>query len=252
MKNVRFTAYKSTRPVLLQEVTSIVENGLRELAAKYTENIPNEFIVDVYSAAFDRYIEESTLYKPFLSSVKQCYDSTIAECTRRTLQYDELDIMLKKRDDVHFSKMQAAEEEFTAKLRVSEAKINVLQATAKESTTNTAKLVLENSKLHESNLMLKKELEASKNTSGLLSAQLARLAEDKLKSDSVESARLLELSQLKQQEMTLNNELERLVPAQAFPVHALLYVLFPCVILNLFLFSVILIFILILFVPQVA
>ena len=209
MKNVRFNAYKSTRPALLQEINTMIDHDRKILDQKFGQNLPKGSILQSYSAAFARYIEESTLYKSFLSEVKRRYGEAVSECHERSQLYDELDIMLKARDESHQNQLKDALEESTIQIKDLESKLESSRELAKSSAISLSKLTVEHTKLQEVNQQLRKDLDAGKVTIGLLSAQLARLAEDKLKSDAQESAHLLELAHLRQLETTLNNELDR-------------------------------------------
>jgi hypothetical protein len=209
MKSARFNAYKSTRPALLQAINAHVENGLRQLRLQYGEDIPKRRALDVYSSAFDMYIDESTLYKPILTSVKKCYDDIIEEDRQRAIMLNDVDALLQDRDDQHAQRIEKTNQDWQVQVKDLEAKLNAAQMAAKESATKISKLTLENSKLTEAGLHSKREADAAKTTNGLLATQLARLAEDKLKSDAADAAMQVELAHIKQSEATLNAEMER-------------------------------------------
>lgn len=187
----------------------MIEHDSKNLHRKFGDSIPKSSLLESYSAAFSRYVEESTLYKPFLREVKRRYDEAISDCSERSKRYDELDVMLKARDESHQNQLKDALEEAN-KLKIElELKLETAREQAKITAASLSKLNSENSKLQETNHQLRKDLDASKVTTGLLSAQLARLAEDKLRSDAQESAHLLELAQLRKLETTLNIERDR-------------------------------------------
>jgi hypothetical protein len=209
MKSARFNAYKSTRPALLQAITTHVENGLRQLRQQHGEDVPKRRALEVYSSAFGMYIDESTLYKPILTSIKKCYDDIIEEDRQRAIMLNDVDALLQDRDGQHAQRIEKTNQEWQAQVQELEAKLNAAQVSAKESATKISKLILENSKLTESSLQSKREAEAAKTTSGLLATQLARLAEDKLRSDAVDAARQVELAHIKQTEAALNTEMAK-------------------------------------------
>jgi hypothetical protein len=122
---------------------------------------------------------------------------------------NDIDALLQDRDDQHAQRIEKTNQDWQAQVKDLEAKLSTAQMAAKESATKISKLTLENSKLTEAGLHSKREADAAKTTSGLLATQLARLAEDKLKSDAADAAMQVELAHIKQSEVTLNAEMER-------------------------------------------
>lgn len=211
VKNVRFNAYKSTRPALLLEINSILSIGEKKLIAEYGENVPQTEFLNMYAEAFNRYIEESTLYQPFLSKVKAYYDESIKDKDLKLEDYQNFDSKLDEKDELYARQLNEATlslkaqvEELNAKLKASK----VLEDTFLE---NVKVLTQENGRLVEMNTSLRKEADTSRSTSASLASALARMAEEKLKFDMLESCRLQEISSSKQLEVSLNTELDRFV-----------------------------------------
>eukprot|EP01041_Mallomonas_annulata_P000948 gene948-1843_t len=79
-KAVAFKPYVNSNPALLQEVNNIVTTGLVNLRKVDVSNTTsNELdVLQIYSEAFERFIDEFTIYRPFLLSVKHEYDKIVS------------------------------------------------------------------------------------------------------------------------------------------------------------------------------
>lgn len=209
LKNARFSAYKSTRPALLVEITSIVNIGERKLQAQYGENIPRQELLTLYTGAFNRYIEESTLYQPFLRKLKEHYDGTIEECGVKLASYEHFDQQLAEKDAERINKINESTLALRTQVEQLSAKLKTMQASEETLLDNVKALTQENTRLQETAAALRKESDTSRSTAASLSSALARMADEKMKFDLVESSRLLEISNGKQLEVSLNVELDR-------------------------------------------
>lgn len=209
LKNVRFNAYKSTRPALLTEINALVTTGLRGIEQEFGDNIPEHLKLGLYSKAFERYIEESNLYQPFLRSMKDEYDETVRRQLRKLLSYADFDKQLDNKDLTHSQQLTEATRELQQRIADLEEKLKVSQSSEKNLGKSVKNLTQENTKLQDTNALLRKELEASKATSNALSTSLARLVDDKNKSDALESSMMVDLSHSKQIESSLNFEIEK-------------------------------------------
>ena len=209
IKNIRFNAYKSTRPALLQEITNCVDNGMNKLKQIHGDEIPHDQELALYSETFEKYIEESTLYKPFLQAVKKKYDDTIAFHSKKLEYYDTFDNILQENEEKYQTKLNESILESKELINKLELKLQETILLNKTSLNKIDELNLVNKKINEENISIKKECEGLKTTCSLLASQLTRLAEEKIKNDTTESLHLLELSKLKENEISFNNEIDR-------------------------------------------
>jgi chromosome segregation ATPase len=208
LKNVRFSAYKSTHPDLLAEMTHMELTGMQALRAEFGENIPETSRIELASKILERFIEESTLYKTILRSCKDQYDHAISALTEKVDSYAGFDEQLEQKDKAHSEEVKKATGKLTERIDELESKLHKLQKNEKCVNVEVQALTTENIRL--TNLMqaMQKELEASKTTCSTLATSLNRMSEEKLKYEALDSAKSLELAQTKQSETMLRSELE--------------------------------------------
>lgn len=211
LKNVRFNAYKSTRPALLLEINSILSIGERKLQNEFGDKVPPQELLSLYAGAFSRYIEESTLYQPFLLKVKAQYDSSVEEWNAKLDSYKHFDQQLLDKDTEYADKLEESTLALRTQVEQLNTKLKVLKASEEALLENVKTLNHENSRLVDMNNSLRKEADTSRSTAASLSSALARMAEEKLKFDVLESGRLQEISNSKQLEISLNAELDRYI-----------------------------------------
>jgi chromosome segregation ATPase len=96
--SVSFQPYRSTRPQLLVEINAIVEAGLRDLEGRADTPSPR---LSVYRMAFQRFIDEFTIYGPFLQSVKHEYDDCIDQLWERLREVATVHADLAVKDEEH-------------------------------------------------------------------------------------------------------------------------------------------------------
>ena len=210
LKNVRFNPYRSTRPELLAEINAFVNNGVRKLNGEFGDDIPNKDMVNLYGAAFQKYIDESTLYQSFLRSTKGYYEARLTELTAKVLSYQDFDRQLEDKELQHSNIRNEAQQVANLRIAELEAKLKKLQTSEQTLLAEVQRLSNENVRQVETTNLVKKELEASRNTCNALSNSLARMVDDKSKSDIVEAARYLETVQCRQTEQALSLEVDRL------------------------------------------
>jgi chromosome segregation ATPase len=209
VKNARFNAYKSTRPALLTEINLLVDSGLQRIEREFGENVPEHLVLDVYSKGFERYINESSLYQPFLRRTKDEYDRTILRQLNKLATYVDFDKQLQHKDAQHSNQLSETVNELQLQIKELESKCKELQSNEIILNTTLKNLASENTRLQDANALLKSEVEASKGTCNSLSTSLARLVDDKNKSDILESTMMVNLSHCKQVENSLNLEIDK-------------------------------------------
>ncbi|RYG95634.1 hypothetical protein EON65_55680, partial [archaeon] len=181
-KTAAFQPYKSTRPDLLQQLNHMVEQGMRNLhinpSSEHKEHEELEKSYIVYSTAFQVFIDESTLYQPFLSSVKDAYGAYV-ESLRQDIQLvmEKLDSQVSVEEKFEH-KMKMTVKQHEQKLEAQQDIIKGLNTRLKQAEEGNAQLELDFSRHKESTVQMKKNYEDLKTTCALLTSSLSRMEED--------------------------------------------------------------------------
>jgi uncharacterized coiled-coil protein SlyX len=244
-KGMKFQAYKSTRPDLLNELNKSVADGLHSIAKNYPHlfspetspnpqnkygsttspvNIPPSPMktqsaedaslysaerLRVYATAFQKFIDESTIYQRFLQDTKDTYDSYVLELLDKLSMFNsnvvqtskreiELSKQLVERDEVHQLKVDKINE----KVRALESRLQTLEMEKSISDT-------ECSKAKEQMMNMKREYDEMKGTCLTLTNGLSRMEDEHRSYQNNEAGRLTELTYLRASEQKLNEEIER-------------------------------------------
>eukprot|EP00596_Hydrurales_sp_CCMP1899_P011017 CAMPEP_0119045208 /NCGR_PEP_ID=MMETSP1177-20130426/38036_1 /TAXON_ID=2985 /ORGANISM="Ochromonas sp, Strain CCMP1899" /LENGTH=127 /DNA_ID=CAMNT_0007016595 /DNA_START=135 /DNA_END=515 /DNA_ORIENTATION=+ len=100
-KNLAFLPFKSSSPDLLAELKRLIEGGLREVRIEDREDVLDARLV-VFQKAFQRFIDDFGIYRPFLESVKLEYDNMIDELWQRirSVPTNELEYAMKEERNI--------------------------------------------------------------------------------------------------------------------------------------------------------
>eukprot|EP01031_Cornospumella_fuschlensis_P028312 gene28312-34184_t len=213
-KSAAFTPYKSTRPDLLQQLNHMVEQGRKSLrvdaSSEHKDHEEAEKNFMVYSTAFQVFIDESTLYQPFLASVKDAYE-TYASSLRQDIQLamERLDsqVSIEEKFD---HKMKLTVKEHEQKVSSLQDTIKDLKERLKKSENDKGQVELDYNRHKDGTVQMKKNYEDLKTTCALLTSSLSRMEEDYRNYQMQESNRAMELTSLRANEQKLNEEIERL------------------------------------------
>jgi hypothetical protein len=212
-KSIRFHPYKSTRPDLLYKIKDILAVGSRDLGKKYVDqDVPEQEWVNLYSTAFEEYIQASTMYQAFLRETKTHYDKHIEELANRVLSYRDFDETLERKEKEHESTLQRS-------LLESKQRIRELEKSSANLNNNFGSMYSELQTTTEENKLLvdrmdslKREVTSCKLTIQSLTQSLQRVDEEKSKAELKESSLTLELNDYRRHELTMaaeNYELQK-------------------------------------------
>ena len=212
-KSIRFHPYKSTRPDLLYKIKGILAVGSRDLGKKYVDqDVPEQEWVNLYSTAFEEYIQASTMYQAFLRETKTHYDKHIEELANKVLSYRDFDETLERKEKEHESTLQRS-------LLESKQRIRELEKSSANLNNNFGSMYSELQTTTEENKLLvdrmdslKREVTSCKLTIQSLTQSLQRVDEEKSKAELKESSLTLELNDYRRHELTMaaeNYELQK-------------------------------------------
>jgi chromosome segregation ATPase len=212
-KSIRFHPYKSTRPDLLYKIKGILAVGSRDLGKKYADqDVPEQEWVNLYSTAFEEYIQASTMYQTFLRETKTHYDKRVEELADKVLSYKDFDETLERKEKEHESTLQRS-------LLESKQRIRELEKSSANLNNNFGSMYSELQTTTEENKLLvdrvdslKREVTSCKLTIQSLTQSLQRVDEEKSKAELKESALTLELNDYRRHELTMaaeNYELQK-------------------------------------------
>lgn len=212
-KSAAFQPYKSTRPDLLQQLNLMVDQGMRNLhvnpSSEHKEHEELEKGYIVFSTAFQVFIDESTLYQPFLTSVKDAYESYTASLRQDIqLAMERLDSQVSIEEKFEL-KMKETVKEHEQKLKAQLDTIKDLSNRLKQTEEAKGQIELDFNRHRDSTVQMKKNYEDLKTTCALLTSSLSRMEEEYRNYQLQESNRAMELTSLRANEQKLNEEIER-------------------------------------------
>lgn len=128
---------------------------------------------------------------------------------KKLASYVDFDKQLENKEKQHSNQLNETVNELQLQINELNGKLKASQESEKSLNKTVKNLGTENSRLLEAEGLLRKELEATKATCNALSISLARLVDDKNKSDMLESSMMVDLSHCKQVENSLNMEIDK-------------------------------------------
>jgi chromosome segregation ATPase len=233
-KQVQFQAYKSTRPDLLTKLTSMITKGLFDLQRAYENdqkqnnnqidlnNANSEILTNIsqtkfleekfliYSSAFERYIEESTLYKKVLEEIHDAYHEYIYNLQSRFSTGNDITVILERKDQEWQNKIQDMQQLNALKYQVSQETNKLLEKKIYHLENDKQRLENELCKSRESYSVIKKEYDEIRTSCVTLTSGLSRMEEEHRVYQMNETNRLTELSHSKATEQKFAEEIERL------------------------------------------
>lgn len=220
-KTVQFQPYKSTRPDLLQKLTSLITKGLMDLQKDYERSttqdetsasklvfLQNKF--HLFASVFERYIDESTLYRKVLEEIHDSYHDYIDELETQVQLNGNTPELLHNKEKEFQKKLQETEQIQNLKYQVLQEKNSLLEKRIHFLEMDKQKTEAEATKWKDSYHALKKEYDDLRATTITLTAALSRMEEEHRVYQMNESNRMTELTHSKASEQKLNEEIERL------------------------------------------
>ena len=212
-KPITFNHHQTTHPILLQEVNNMVSEGLNKLSkvANAGENDQSDGIekVDIYSKAFQRYINDCNIYQPFLLSVKQEYDKIVNLYSGQIHMINSLQ-----------SQLATKEHEFLFRLKEVEQAHSIAMADADQHKKMLEKIIADKERdLNATNLQVahykkiaekaEKELLEARGSCVTLTSSLTRLEEERRSGVQREQASDYEILALKTSAEKMTEEVEK-------------------------------------------
>ncbi len=250
-KGMKFQAYKSTRPDLLNDLNKLIADGLQSIAKSYPHlfspqasphhkfantnghltssvsasiapspsNNPNEQDASLYSAerlrvyatAFQRFIDESTIYQRFLQDTKDTYDAYIIELLDKLSAFNT-NVVQTSRREVELSKqLVELDEVHQHKLDKINEKVRLLESRIQSIDVEKSLIEADCAKSKDQMIQMRREYDEMKGTCVTLTNGLSRMEDEHRSYQNNEAGRLTELTYLRASEQKLNEEIERYI-----------------------------------------
>jgi hypothetical protein len=208
-KNLAFLPFKSTSPDLLAELKRLIEGGLREVRIEDREDIFDARLV-VFQKAFQRFIEDFGIYRPFLESVKLEYDNMIDELWQRlrSVPTNEIEYAMKEERNIIAMKDMKIQHTIQIKDMGDQRKAIITSNLLKERDMKNAEVAAKSVQIE--NEKLQQELEEAKKSITMLTKALNGLEEEKRLHDEREIAHSTENSSLYSSIQKALEDIERL------------------------------------------
>lgn len=219
-KGIKFQAYKSTRPDLLGDLTRMVEDGLSKVTKtmpRGPSNVHDEtddlFVAErlrIYSDAFQKFIDESTIYQHFLQDTKDTYDSYIFTILDKLAVFNSNAAQVSKREIELAKQIEQLKDTHNEQVNKLQSNIRVLEGRIVGMENDKLQVQAEYAKGREGVTQMKKEFDEMKNTCATLTSGLSRMEDEHRHYQAIEAGRLTEITYLRASEQKLNEEIERL------------------------------------------
>jgi chromosome segregation ATPase len=204
------TTENSERTNLLNAVNSMVAQGLNSLDPHEDESDGRLQRLEVYKAAFQHLINEFNIYKPFLSAVKNEYDTLINNFGDDFRCVSDLKVEMKMKEHEFNIKLKRKHQNFKADLAARSSQILSLEKELRKKDDEVAALKAHSDQTQQKNIKLEKDLTDLRKSCEVLTTSLTRSEEGKRLFQSNDSGRQRELQSAKMAVTKLNEELERI------------------------------------------
>ena len=198
------------RTNLLSTVNNMVSQGLKNLATQDCNSDYSMQRLQVYRDAFQHLINEFNLYKPFLSAVKNEYDSIIDNFGDDLRSVADIKVELRMKDQDFSSKMKAKDQSFRNELVARSSQILSLEKELRKKDDDIAAMKSHFEQTEQKNAKLERELSELRKSCEVLTNSLTRSEEEKRQFQANDSGRQRELQSAKMAVQKANEELERI------------------------------------------
>lgn len=161
-----------------------------------------------YSSAFQKYIDESTLYKKILQEIKDAYDEYIRQIEDVLDPPDAEEVA--KKEQAMVDKLKETQLAHKIKVQSLEETIRALEEKYSDLDKEKKKVDSDFAKFRESTNVMKRDFEDMKSSCTTLTASLSRMEEDYRLFQAHEASRIADLSHYKSVEQKLGEEIDRL------------------------------------------
>lgn len=208
LKSTKFKAYKSTRPDLLNDLNRALSEGLNKLASEGHAD-ESKARLAVFKDVFQLFIENFTIYRPFLTSIKHEYESAIDKLVEDLDSYATIDSQTEMREQAHLAKTLHIQHAYDRKVADLEEKVSSLEKSLSRTEKERRSAQQEVRKIYDANVVLQKESDEMRSTCVTLTGSLTRLEEERKKAANLEAATQQELTSYKLSEQKAIAEIER-------------------------------------------
>ena len=198
----------------------------------------------MYRGAFQRFIEEFNIYRPFLESVRNQYEKTIDAYGDRLRSAATCHIDLAAIDEQHAVEVREMVRQHATQVNELKEANRLLDTLVAERDRKVYNALTESDELRARSAKLQEELHQAKNAIGVLTRGLNNLEEEKRKQDLQEHGHSTEVSFLNSQLQNTTRDLEKYV---LLLLDLLLFLLLSLLLLYLLLLYLLLCLLLLLF-----
>jgi hypothetical protein len=198
------------RTKLLSTVNAMVAQGLRSLEANEGEGDSKLQRLAVYKGAFQYLINEFNIYKPFLSAVKNEYDTLIDNFGDDLSTISDLKVEMKMKEHQFVIKMKTKDKSFRADLIAKSSHILSLEKELLKKDDEMFAFKAKSEQTAHKNVKLEKDLTDLRKSCEILTSSLTRCEEEKRSFLSNDSGRQRELQAAKMAVTKANEEVERI------------------------------------------
>jgi hypothetical protein len=209
-KGVVFQPYKSTCPQLLTDINGLVNAGLYQIRKEGQEDVP-EARLSVYQEAFQRFIDDFNIYRPFLESVKVQYESVIDDLQNRLESALSIPGDIAENNEEHTITVKELEQKCASQIRELEKEKRLLMEQLSNKEKDKHDIELDTVLIGIRNEKIQQELDESKRMISILTKALQGLEEEKRMHDVNEITHAANSLSLQSSIQKSHDELERLV-----------------------------------------
>jgi len=218
---ITYDSYSLAKPQLLIEINEIISNGLQRIERdnqktndnnnnKANKGIVNLSKLEVYRDAFQRFIEDSTIYRPFLNAIKHEYDSIIGKLLDNLTTIPDLKMEIAKVEDASAYKARGLTLAFELKVQELMDKNKMIQKEQEKKEKELNSYAQEMIVMRKENAELKEELTETKKSCITLTHSLNRYDEEMKKVQVREASRQADTAQLRVAIQKSTDEIEKL------------------------------------------
>jgi septal ring factor EnvC (AmiA/AmiB activator) len=206
---------------LVEELDNIISNGLKELEFTTYQFALNESAsvnsgiglpvarLDIFRAAFERFIDDMNLYRPFLTAVKREYDAVIQVLYDKYAESVRITQTIKEIEQSHVLTVAERESKYQQGVNALKQEILELQMQLSAKVRENNKLNFEVQKYLEQANKHNDETTEIKNSCALLTNSLVRMEEERKVLIAKDALRVAEVNSATFTSMKAGEEIEK-------------------------------------------
>jgi len=173
-----FSAFRSASPQLLAEINRMLQTGLHELKKKGIDGAV-EATLEVYKAAFARFIDEFNIYRPFLLSVKAQYERALDAVSERVRTAATYHVDFATKDEEHAQEVRELTRKQVQQLNELKEAYAAAMRQAADHDRRATSLEAQRDDLRAKNATLQQQLDEARSAVGVLTRALNGLEDEK-------------------------------------------------------------------------